>query len=103
MSARTGGRHLPATSKPRTVSFAIEARATGSTRVRLRGSWDASAERRCREALNRLVAERFFEFPSRVRGFFCRGLEAQEIFDLLRTAPGAGNGGGRVRPATKCQ
>ena len=34
-----------------------------------------------REALNRLVAEKFFEFRAGA-GFFCRGLEAQEIFDL---------------------
>ncbi|KAA0916317.1 GntR family transcriptional regulator [Aquicoccus porphyridii] len=35
-----------------------------------------------REALNRLVSERFFEFRAG-QGFFCRGLEAQEIFDLF--------------------
>ncbi len=35
-----------------------------------------------REALNRLVAERFFEFRAG-QGFFCRRLEAQEIFDLF--------------------
>ena len=35
-----------------------------------------------REALNRLVAERFFEFRPG-QGFYCRGLEAREIFDLF--------------------
>ncbi|WP_137699381.1 GntR family transcriptional regulator [Marimonas lutisalis] len=35
-----------------------------------------------REALNRLVSERFFEFRAG-QGFYCRGLEAQEIFDLF--------------------
>jgi DNA-binding GntR family transcriptional regulator len=35
-----------------------------------------------REALNRLVSERFFEFRPG-SGFYCRPLEAQEIFDLF--------------------
>lgn len=35
-----------------------------------------------REALNRLVAEKFFEFRPG-QGFFCRPLEAQAIFDLF--------------------
>ena len=35
-----------------------------------------------REALNRLVSERFFEFRPG-KGFYCRALEAQEIFDLF--------------------
>lgn len=34
-----------------------------------------------REALNRLVAERLFDFKPGT-GFFCRGLDAQGIFDL---------------------
>ncbi len=34
-----------------------------------------------REALNRLVAERLMDFRSGA-GFFCRGLDAQAIFDL---------------------
>ncbi|WP_210259908.1 GntR family transcriptional regulator [Martelella sp. HB161492] len=34
-----------------------------------------------REALNRLVAERLLDF-SAGKGFFCRGLDAQSIFDL---------------------
>lgn len=35
-----------------------------------------------REALNRLVAEKFFDFRPGT-GFFCRPLEAQEIYDLF--------------------
>ena len=35
-----------------------------------------------REALNRLVAEKFVEFRAG-SGFFCRALKAQEIFDLF--------------------
>jgi DNA-binding GntR family transcriptional regulator len=66
--------------KARAVSFALRpgdrinegalARELGVSRTPLR------------EALNRLVAERFFEFRPG-QGFFCRGLEAQEIFDLF--------------------
>lgn len=35
-----------------------------------------------REALNRLVSERLFEFRPG-QGFYCRGLEAREIFELF--------------------
>ena len=35
-----------------------------------------------REALNRLVAERLFDFRPG-QGFFCRPLDAQSVFDLF--------------------